>query len=489
MNNILHGHTKPIQHLHYSQKYKYLFTASMDNQVLIWNPFVSRPVISIQGRFRCDVVETEIGDVIKSVGYPIQSPILSVMTAKNSLICYDMANYSKIYTKRFPGPSEAHLLTGYPMMFSQAAGITPFEFKEQNVIEAVTVTACNVSLKQLELYLAMESKLAIFSLKNFAFLGQKTFEEIGTIIGIELSSNHKFLVVMGSNLKVLYIKRSTFEVLATSLLDSKSEKVMGIFRVLEESFIQVVTPERMEILPPDRLVQAATDLTSDKMPLAQGVCQFSIEGLAIATADICRTLAVCVTLTGEVLLILFKQHKHYIVFFKLEEPFNIRQVKILGQMNHILFVDSGECSFILSIEEKYLSKPSFDFNICNSKDFFRVSKLKHKLEDAWETSQIGLLVEGAMEHDENHQSEISDWQTTRLFFDQTGNLHTFNIVEGSDSRQKAVGLYELQNYLKSHKFEYKMSALSSYRSTVLENQIRQGDKFIEVVSSYPDKTV
>lgn len=434
-------------------------------------------------------METEIGDVIKSVGYPIQSPILSVMTAKNSLICYDMANYSKIYTKRFPGPSEAHLLTGYPMMFAQAAGITPYEFKEQNVIEAVTVTACNVSLKQLELYLGMESKLAIFSLKNIAFLGQKTFEEIGTIIGIELSSNHKFLVVMGSNLKVLYIKRSTLEVLSISMLDSKSEKVMGIFRVLEESFIQVVTPERMEILPHDRLVQAATDLTSDKIPLAQGVSQFMIEGMAIATGDICRTLAVCVTLTGEVLLVLFKQHKHYVVFFKLDEPFNIRQVKILGQTNHIMFVDSGDLSFILSIEEKYLVKPSFDFNICNTKDFFRVNKLKHKFEDVWDTSPIGLLIEGSIQQTEHQDSEVTPLHTTKLFFDQAGNLHAFQLLESLDSYQKAVGLYELQNYLKSHKFEYKLSGLASYRSGVLENQIKQGETYIEVDLNNLDKKI
>jgi hypothetical protein len=369
-----------------------------------------------------------------------------------------MANYSKIYTKRFAGPSEAHLLTGYPMMFAQAAGITPYEFKEQNVIEAVTVTACTVSL-------------------NFAFLGEKTFEGIGSITGLELSANHKFLVLVGSNLKILYVKRSTLEVLATTLLESKSEKVLGISRSLEESVIQILTPERMEIIPPDRLLQTASDISENRVPKVQGVCQFSIEGLVLVASDICRTMAVSITLSGEVLLILFKQHKHYTVFFKLEEPTNIKQVKILGVTNHILFVDSAQQSFILSIEEKYLLKNSFDFNIATCKDFFRIRKIGVKFGGGFDDVLIGSLVDGQIESDILPSS--SEVEITKFMFDPVGNLLKFKLKESLDGRNKSVGLYELLNYLKSHNFEYKLSVLSSYRSIQLESQIRNVMSYIE----------
>ena len=48
--NKLQGHTRTVQHLRYSSKYKYIFSAAMDNKLLVWNPYVKHPIISVIGR-------------------------------------------------------------------------------------------------------------------------------------------------------------------------------------------------------------------------------------------------------------------------------------------------------------------------------------------------------------------------------------------------------------------------------------------------------
>lgn len=44
----LAAHRREIKFLYYSPKYKYIFSSSYDNQILVWNPYVKKPLIYLK---------------------------------------------------------------------------------------------------------------------------------------------------------------------------------------------------------------------------------------------------------------------------------------------------------------------------------------------------------------------------------------------------------------------------------------------------------
>lgn len=46
----LSGHLRPVKHLHYSRKFKYIFSAGNDCAIFIWNPFVRKHLMKLKSK-------------------------------------------------------------------------------------------------------------------------------------------------------------------------------------------------------------------------------------------------------------------------------------------------------------------------------------------------------------------------------------------------------------------------------------------------------
>ena len=134
--------------------------------------------------------------------------------------------------KKFPESTPGYLLPTTPFFFLKSANLQVLEFKEQNLIESISVTSLNISRVNREIYIGMNNKLAVIFIDNYSLLRQKTFEGIGNIIHIELTYNHKHLVLFGSLGKMLCINNSTLEVAFSA--GSPFDKVISSCRVIGE---------------------------------------------------------------------------------------------------------------------------------------------------------------------------------------------------------------------------------------------------------------
>lgn len=202
LKNKLHGHTRIVTSLKYSSKYKYIFSAAMDNRLLVWNPYVKYPIISITSMFFSSVTP-DIGGILKSVYYPSHSPMLAILTTSNTVAFFDMNTTAKIEAKKFPSNTPAFLLPSYPFVLLMGSYMEAQEFRENNVVSIISVTAVALSPKNQEVFIGMQNKLAVLALDNYSLIRQKTYDHFKQILRIELNHNHKYLLLVGSNMQAL----------------------------------------------------------------------------------------------------------------------------------------------------------------------------------------------------------------------------------------------------------------------------------------------
>lgn len=81
-----------------------------------------------------------------------------------------------------------------------ASKIDVLEFRENNIIKRIEVSSVAVSVKNNEVYLAMQNKLAVMALDNFSLIRQKIFDRVKVINKIEFNHNHKHLYLMSQNM-------------------------------------------------------------------------------------------------------------------------------------------------------------------------------------------------------------------------------------------------------------------------------------------------
>lgn len=189
-----------MQSIKYSAKYKYIFSSAMDNRLLVWNLYVKYPILSITGS-RLSLVTPDVGGILKSIYYPSSSSMLAVLTTANAVAFFDMNTTAKIETKKFPANTPGFLLPSYPYLLLMGANMQAMEFRENDIVNKITVTAVGSSSKNEEMYIGMQNKLAVLALDNFSLLRQKTYDLFKAITHIEPNSNHKFLLIVGSNMK------------------------------------------------------------------------------------------------------------------------------------------------------------------------------------------------------------------------------------------------------------------------------------------------
>lgn len=129
--------------------------------------------------------------------------MLAILTTSNAVAFFDLGTTAKIEVKKWPSHTPAHLLPSYPIMMLMGSALDVFEFRENNVVSVISVTAGSLSTKNEEIYVGIQNKLAVIASDNFSLLRQKIYDDFKQITRIEPSQNHKYLLLIGSNMQAV----------------------------------------------------------------------------------------------------------------------------------------------------------------------------------------------------------------------------------------------------------------------------------------------
>ena len=178
-------------------------------------------------------------------------------------------------------------------------------------------------------------------------------------------------------------------------------------------------------------------------------------------------LAVFATSSNDLIFFIFKPYKHYVASAKLEEGSTVKLLRILGNGNHVFVTDQSNNSFIISINQEYAKKPSYEFSIAKRQDFFKVTRLLPQSTN--EKIKFSHFVEG--------DYFPTDDLISNLVFDKEGSIYSIAV----DSKPGcSIEVTDLQNYMRSHSFEYKSSVLAGTRCPYLESDLKSGNNTLVV---------
>lgn len=197
------------------------------------------------------------------------------------------------------------------------------------------------------------------------------------------------------------------------------------------------------------------------------VTKISFEGTTIQQAHMSECLIVLVTTNGYLVVIFFKPHKHYMMTAKLGEGISVKVLEILGVNNHIFLHDSANKSFLISINEEYSKRSALDFVATHKDDLFIVTELTFQQEEP-KPVQIVSILKGSTKKPKG---------LIKYLLDSEGKVYFLNVPS---TEEFMIETAALQNYLRSHNFEYKSIFLPSSRCHSLEEGILSPKKQLEV---------
>lgn len=148
-----------------------------------------------------DQVTPDVGGILKNVYYPSNTQMLALHTDANVVAFYDLSTNTRIQTKKYPENTPGFLLPSSPYLMLMGSCMEVFEFRENNVMQKVTIIAVSTSRKNEEIYLGMLNKLAVLSLDSFSLLRQKNYDNLKIISKIEFNQNHKYLILIDHRMK------------------------------------------------------------------------------------------------------------------------------------------------------------------------------------------------------------------------------------------------------------------------------------------------
>lgn len=197
------------------------------------------------------------------------------------------------------------------------------------------------------------------------------------------------------------------------------------------------------------------------------VTKVGFDGSQIMKAHMKDSLIVMATSTGYLVFILFKSHRHYLVTAKLADGVSVKLLEVIGSNNHVLYHDSQDNTLLISIKEEYSKRATLDFSISTQADFFIVRRLIFE-QEVPKTVKFSSILEGS------HKSTSG---IIRYLLDEEGNLYILKLPDTTDSK---VAGEDLENYLRSHHFEYKHIYLPSSTCESLEQMLSSPTKKLEV---------
>lgn len=235
-------------------------------------------------------------------------------------------------------------------------------------------------------------------------------------------------------------------------------KILASYRVLSDSLYFFSYPENAEIF--------CFDHKKKKM---ETITKISFEGSQVVAAHMRESLGAMVTTNGYLALLIFKPHKHFLVTAKLEEGVSVKILEVVGNNNYIFLHDSKGNSYLISINQEYVKRASFEFSISTKEDFFIVQKIEAIKKDGTPV-KFARVIEGAVEKPSF---------VTRYLSDVDGRLYSMKLLSNQPS---TVDHESLQNYFRSHNFEYKALFLPSSISYSLERQLKTPKGKFELTS-------
>lgn len=199
----------------------------------------------------------------------------------------------------------------------------------------------------------------------------------------------------------------------------------------------------------------------------EDISKVGFEGSQVLLAHMKESLVVMTTNTGYLVLIIFKPHRHYLVTAKLPDGITVKILEVLGSSNHIFYHDSEGRSLLISIKKTYSKLTNLDFSIASKEDYFEVQKLVFEQEVPKKVRFTSVIPGSAQ----------TSGGIVRYILDIEGNIYTIKLPDTTDA---TVAANDLENYLRSHHFEYKNIYLPSSRCEPLEVMMRSVSKKLEV---------
>lgn len=81
--------------------------------------------------------------------------MLAIVTTANVIAFFDLTTNTKIHSRKFPANTPAFLVPSSPYLLLMGSKMEALEFRENNIIKRIEVSAVDVSVKNNEVYLAI----------------------------------------------------------------------------------------------------------------------------------------------------------------------------------------------------------------------------------------------------------------------------------------------------------------------------------------------
>jgi len=406
------------------------------------------------------LVDPEIGGVVKSLSYPNEYPILACLTDTNKLIFWDLGTYSKIQVRNFPENLRVFLVNTQPILVRAEGTLKLIEFKEQNIIETVTVTASYTSFRNNLLYIGMVTKLCSLNMSNFNMITQKNLDYLEKIIILKMNHNEKKLFVCGDYGDLVVLNAFTLEefhhIAGLGERFVHFDYISGQDNIVVQAFEHIIHFGNLDTERRDY-----KELSTIIMEDCHLICFDLVEG--------CMVLALW---SGTIVLLKVTTSKLYTVKFVVTDKI-IRSVKFLFGARYLFITDTADRSFIVRLKG-FANSSSRWFDpefIVNQIFFHKKTVVEEKRQETTEKSIDSLR----LSMDKTNESEKIEFiekiedqpvaathiidnnllnmgMDTFLIFDDEGNCHTIEFPESARDSEKPNDAEDsnFMSYLRTH---------------------------------------
>lgn len=206
---VLTNHTALIKKMKFSNKTKYVYSVSINNVINVWNPFVKKPLSSINA-FK------DIEKIVVDVFIPEKNNVIVGLTETNSLVIWDMLNLAKVCQKNYSLKSQLTLFDTKPFLITGGAAINISEYGTQINKKKIYLSAMIYSHKYNILYVAMKYRIISYNAISWKQINNRYLDDVDKVTKMVFSQNEKHIVCTTFNGRIAILHAFTLEVQLTA---------------------------------------------------------------------------------------------------------------------------------------------------------------------------------------------------------------------------------------------------------------------------------
>jgi WD40 repeat protein len=121
---VLASHTNCIKRMRFCPRTKYVYSVANNNLINVWNPYVKKPITSINA-FK------DIDKIIIDVVIPEKNNVLVGISEIGQLIVWDMLNYARVTIKYYGQKCDLTVFETKPFLITGGASVNIIEYGTQ----------------------------------------------------------------------------------------------------------------------------------------------------------------------------------------------------------------------------------------------------------------------------------------------------------------------------------------------------------------------